>query len=102
MQKAPRFSVPEAGLEPARPCGHWILSSDAASRKDQTDQELANDENAEVPVLVPRPNSADVSASIDPALARVEAAWDDLPEAIKSAILTLVDAANKTTGGGRD
>ena len=94
-------SVPEKGLEPSRPCGHWILSSDAVSRKDQTNQELANDENAEVPVLVPKPDSAEISAPIGPALARVEAAWDDLPEAIKSAILTLVDAANMTSGGGR-
>ncbi|MCC7475108.1 MAG: hypothetical protein IT425_06905 [Pirellulales bacterium] len=78
------------------------MSSDAVCRKDLTDQELANDENAGVPVLVPRPESAEPSAPIDPALARVVAAWDDLPEAIKLAILTLVDVASKTLGGGRD
>jgi len=63
--------------------------------------ELRDDENGEVPVLVPSPTDAVSPAQLPPELARVVAAWDELPEAIRTGILALVDAACKTQGGGR-
>jgi hypothetical protein len=42
--------------------------------------------------MVPRPQSADSGTHFPPDLARVVAAWDRLPEAIKAGILALVQA----------
>jgi hypothetical protein len=55
-----------------------------------------------VPILVPSSKDDVSNAPLPPELARVVAVWDELPEAIRTAILALVDAAHKTQGGGRD
>ncbi|RIK76945.1 MAG: hypothetical protein DCC67_13265 [Planctomycetota bacterium] len=64
--------------------------------------ELRDDQTGEVPVLVPSPEDGVSIAQLPPDMARVVAAWDGLPEAIRTAILALVDAAHKTQGSGRD
>jgi hypothetical protein len=64
--------------------------------------ELRDDESGEVTVLVPSPEDGVSSAQHPTDLARVLTAWDQLPEAIRTAILALVDAAHKVQGGGRD
>jgi hypothetical protein len=46
-----------------------------------------------VPVLVPRLSEAEISVYLGPELARIAAAWHELPAAIRSAILALVDSA---------
>ncbi len=46
--------------------------------------------------MVPSSQDGVPSAQLPPELARVVAAWDQLPEAIQTAILALVDAASKT------
>ena len=64
--------------------------------------ELRDGESGEVPVLVPSSEDGVSSAKLPPELARVVAVWDQLPEAIRTGILALVDAAHKSQGGGRD
>jgi len=64
--------------------------------------ELRDVPQGEVPVLVLSNQDGASNAQLPPELAYVVAAWDDLPEAIRTAILALVDAACKTQGGGRD
>jgi hypothetical protein len=64
--------------------------------------ELRDDESGEVPVLVPSSQDDVSSAQLPPELARVVDAWEQLPDAIRTGILALVEAACKTPGGGRD
>ncbi len=78
------------------------MNPDAESRKAGTGQELAKDENAEVPVLVPRPSEAEISAPDDPELARALAAWGERSDAIRAAILALVDTSHNHTGGDHE
>jgi hypothetical protein len=85
--------VPEAGLEPALPCGNWILNPAPDSRNDQRHKEIREIENAEVPVLVPSISSSAQNAALPPDLADVVAAWPDLPDAIKTGVVALVRAA---------
>ncbi len=62
---------------------------------------LRDDDAGEAPVLVPSGEDCHFLPDLPPDLARVAAAWGDLPDAIKAAILALVDAAEKTAGGAR-
>lgn len=63
--------------------------------KDQSYQEIDHNQPGEVPTVVPTPSGV-VSGPTFPAdLATVVAAWERLPDAIKAAILALVN----TTGG---
>jgi hypothetical protein len=62
-------------------------------RNDQHGLELGQDAAAEVPVLVPCPPGAELEADLPPDLARVVDAWDELPDAIKAAIIALVETA---------
>jgi hypothetical protein len=64
--------------------------------------ELRDNQSGKVPVLVPSSQDGVSSAQLPPELARVVAAWDQLPEAIRTGILALVDAVCKTQGGSRD
>ena len=59
--------------------------------------ELRQTSDAVVPVLVPTASEPANAPDFPPDLARVVANWDQLPDAIKTAILALVRAA-----GGRD
>jgi len=73
--------------------GHLISSLVPDSPNTQTGQEIRDSPKCEVPVLVPSPPNP-VSDPGPPAdLARVVAAWDRLPDAIKAGILALVNAA---------
>ncbi len=69
------------------------FESGAESPKDKTYQEIRANQSPEVPTVVPCPSKADCSSQFPPKLARVVAVWDLLPEAIKTAILALVQAA---------
>jgi hypothetical protein len=55
-------------------------------------QELREPLPAEVPVVVPSSSGAVSGPDFPPDLARVVAAWPDLPAAIKAGVLALVDA----------
>jgi len=76
--------------------GHLISSQFPDLPNDKRRLELRDNESGEVPVLVPSPADGVSSAQLPPELARVVDAWEQLPDAIKTAILTLVEAANKT------
>lgn len=73
---------------------HPLISVDGSLDSATTinDKELRQDDDGEVPTMVPRPQSADSGTHFPPDLARVVAAWDRLPEAIKAGILALVQA----------
>ena len=45
--------VPEVGLEPTQPCGHWILNTDRESPKPQGVKGFRRYPSAEVPTVVP-------------------------------------------------
>jgi len=62
-------------------------------RNDQVYQEIRDESSGEVPVLVPSPPGAVSGPPYCPDLARVVGAWDRLPDAIRTAILALVQAA---------
>ena len=86
--------VPEEGLEPTRPCGHWILSPAIDLHNTQAANELRDVSQTEVPTMVPWFSElGDSAANLPPDLIRVVAAWDQLPHAIRIAILALVQAA---------
>jgi hypothetical protein len=74
--------LPEAGIEPARPCGHGILNPNPTLET----QALAN-EGAQ--------NGA--AAPVDPNLRAVNEAWEHLPDHIKATILTLVNSTKEAT-----
>lgn len=88
--------VPEEGVEPSRPCGHWILNPATISGKAQTYQELRENESGEVPVLVPSLSEANSGPPVPPDLVSVVDAWSGLPDAIKAGILALVRTAMGT------
>ncbi len=71
-----------------------ILSPVRASRNEANANELRDLESGQVPVLVPSPPEGRFGPYFPPDLARVAAAWEHLPDAIKSAITTLIDAAS--------
>jgi hypothetical protein len=85
----------------------WIQNPATDSRNDQRRKEIRETQNAEVPVVVPSPSEAVSGPDFPPDLARVVAAWPDLPQAIKAGVLALVNAAaggerlaqNERTGG---
>ena len=81
---------------------HLISSQFPDLSNDQPPLELRDGETGEVPVLVPSSEDGVSSSQLPPELARVVAAWDQLPDAIRTGILALVEAAYKTPGGGRD
>ena len=62
------------------------------SPNDQLEQELRDNATGEVPTMVPCPPGADFGPDFPPDLARVVAAWDHLPDAIKAGILAFVEA----------
>ncbi len=75
------------------------------SRNEAKAKELRDLESGEVPVLVPSTSDGHSGPDFPPDLARVAAAWEHLPDAIKSAIGTLIDAASvnpKRSGKGGD
>jgi hypothetical protein len=73
---ARRFSRPEPG-----------------SSKDKSYREIRDNQAGEVAVVVPSPSRAVSGPKFPSDLARVVAAWDRLPEAIKAGVLALVQAA---------
>lgn len=81
------------GFEPTSALRHCRFSRpEADPRNDQVYQEIRDDASGEVPVLVPCPPGAVSGPVFSPELARVVDAWDHLPEAIRTAILALVQA----------
>ena len=68
------------------------------SRKDQDGKEIREFHSGEVPTVVPCPSGAISGLDFPPDLARVVAAWDRLPEAIKAGVLALVQAAGGSDG----
>ncbi len=86
--------VPKVGLEPTRPCGHWILSPALESRNDQTYQDLRTVDIGVVPTVVPSPPDTPAACDLPPDLALVIDAWGKLPQAIRAGILALVKAAS--------
>ena len=85
MQEAP------PGFEPGN--GRFAIRSPESANID-TSSELRQDHEAEVPAVV----SSSPELQFPPDLARVVAAWDRLPEAIKAGILALVHAAGEPNG----
>ena len=57
------------------------------------DKELRQSEITEVPTVVPSPTGAVSGPELPPDLARVVAAWDRLPAAIRAGVLAMVEAA---------
>ena len=79
-----------AGVEPA------TFGSVDRRRDDvtgQSDKELRQTETPEVPTVVPSPTGAVSGPELPPDLARVVAAWDRLPAAIRAGVLAMVEAA---------
>ena len=72
---------------------HRFSRPDADSRNGQQYRELRDEPSGEVPVLVPWLPDAVSGPIHHPELVRVVDAWDHLPEAIRTAILALVQAA---------
>jgi hypothetical protein len=87
------LEVPEEGLEPSQPCGYWILNPARDSRNEQRRKEIRETQNAKVPVVVPSSSGVVSGPDFPPDLARVVGAWPALADAIKIAVLTLVDAS---------
>lgn len=97
-----RSTVPEVGLEPTRPCGHWILNPGGDRRNSQVGKALRAGRCDEAPVLVPgRFKGPEMPLSSND-VARVVNAWSELPESIKSAILVLVRASDGTNRDSSD
>jgi hypothetical protein len=63
-----------------------------SSRKEQPTPELREQQIGEVPSVVPSSPGAVSGPDFPPDLARVVAAWDILPAAIKAGILALIQA----------
>ncbi len=61
--------------------------------------QLGKAPSAEVPTVVPSPGGIISDPLFPPDLAGVVDEWDRLPEAIRAAVLTLVQAARKPTPG---
>ncbi len=74
-----------------------ILSPVRTSRNEANAKELRDLESGEVPILVPSPLDGVHWPDVPLDLARVTVAWPLLPDAIRAAITTLVDAAYVTT-----
>lgn len=95
LRKADVVKAERQGFEPWRdlhPCR--FSRPEADPRNDQVYKEIRDDASGEVPVLVPCPPGAVSGPVFSPELARVLGAWDHLPEAIRTAILALIQAAN--------
>jgi hypothetical protein len=88
LSPSARQTVPAGVLSAGGFGGH---SHDRVTTKDDT--ELRDVSQGEVPTVVPSPPGAVFGPPLPPDLARVVAAWDRLPEAIKAGILALVQAA---------
>src|SRR5688572_544573 len=83
-------SVSPTGFEPVT-FGFGGRSQDRATIQYGT--ELRDAPLGEVPGVVPSPPGAISAPQFPPDLARVVAAWDRLPPAIKAGVLALVQAA---------
>jgi hypothetical protein len=64
--------------------------------------ELRDGGSGEVPVLVPSSENVVTSTQLSPELERIVAAWDHLPDAIRTGILEIIEAVIKSPGGGAD
>jgi hypothetical protein len=62
-------------------------------RNPQREQEFGDDANPVVPTVVPCPSQAEKQPKLPPDLAHLLAGWDQLPEAIRTGILAMVNAA---------
>ncbi len=87
--------MPEEGLEPTRPCGHWILSPATESRNGKCAQLLGDPSSREVPTLVPSPPDATAGGQFPADLGEVVTAWATRPDAIKAGVLALIRAAKR-------
>ena len=88
-------SARATGLEPATTGSTVRYSNDA---KATHVEELRRDAASEVPTVVPSPPGAVLAPAVPPDLARVVAAWGDLPDAIRGAISAII-ASSATHGG---
>ena len=68
---------------------HRFSRPDLDSPKDQSQQEIRDNQVSEVPAVVPTPPEI----QFPPDLAHEVAAWERLPDAIKAGVLALVEAA---------
>lgn len=71
------------------------------SRDPQDTKEFREAESAAVRVSVPAPPESDFGADLPPELKDVAGAWDDLPDAIRAAILAMVWSTQKQRIRGR-
>jgi hypothetical protein len=95
----PWISSGEGGFEPPIPSRAYRFSRPVPiSPKDQTHQEIRKSTSGEVPTVVPSLSEAASVPQFPPDLTRVIEAWDRLPKAIKTAILTLVKAGGGSHG----
>ena len=65
-------------------------------RNDQHNEELRDALQTEVPAMVPCSQCGKGTSSLSPDLASLVDAWGHLPDAIRKAILTLVETSAKT------
>ena len=84
MCRRQEIKVSPSGFEPLT-SGFGGRGHDCVNNDDST--KLRDTPQGEVPVLVPSPSSA----AFSPDLARVVDAWNHIPEAIRTAILALVE-----------
>jgi hypothetical protein len=88
-------AISPRGLEPLT-FGSGGRSHDRATSLHNA--ELRDNDFGEVPTVVPCPPGAVSVPGFPPDLARVVAAWDRLPEAIKAGVLALVQVAGGSGG----
>ena len=74
---------------------HRFSRPDPDPSKSQFYKEIRDNQSAEVPTEVPSSSGAVSGPQFPLDLARVVAAWDRLPEAIKAGILALIQASGE-------
>ncbi len=99
--------VPEVGLEPTRPEGHWILNPALAISKDNSGKSLPLESEGVVPTVVPStskntflPEAKPLPEHVlgDAELTLLIQSWPNLPRLLKAGILAMVHAAKDADG----
>ena len=75
---------------------HLISNPGTTSPNDQSYRDLRHDATTEVPPLVPCPPEVEKSPQLPDDLAHLLAGWYQLPQAIRTGILVIVNAAGST------
>ena len=79
------------GLEPAT-TGSTVRRLDTATTN--APSQLEPTPTPEVPTVVPSVPTGTSSPSLPPEIAKIAAAWNHLPEAVRAGITAMIDAAN--------